>query len=67
MLNTLPAVVRKGKIELLDRIDLCEGQKALVMFLPDEEARFWLRASQASLDAVWKNDADDIYAQLLEK
>lgn len=27
---------------------------------------FWLKASQPSLDAVWDNPDDDIYAELLE-
>ena len=27
---------------------------------------FWLRASQPSLDAIWNNPADDVYAELLE-
>ena len=28
---------------------------------------FWLQASQPSLDAIWDNCEDDIYAELLEK
>jgi hypothetical protein len=31
----------------------------------DAETVFWLQASQSSLDAVWNNDEDDVYAQLL--
>jgi hypothetical protein len=27
---------------------------------------FWLKASEPSLDAVWDNAHDDIYAELLE-
>jgi hypothetical protein len=30
----------------------------------DAETVFWLQASQSSLDAVWNNDEDDVYAQL---
>jgi hypothetical protein len=29
----------------------------------DAETVFWLQASQSSLDAVWDNDEDDVYAQ----
>nr|WP_039738464.1 hypothetical protein [Hassalia byssoidea] len=43
-----------------------EGAKVLVTLLPDDEADFWLKTSQ-SLDAVWDNTEDDVYAQLLEK
>ena len=66
MLSTVRAVVREGKIELLDRIDLPEGSKLLVTVLPDEEASFWLDASRASLDRIWDNPEDDVYARLLD-
>jgi hypothetical protein len=66
MLSTVRAVVREGKIELLDRVDLPEGSKLLVTVLPDEEASFWLEASRASLDRIWDNPEDDVYAQLLD-
>ena len=67
MLNTAWAVVREGKIELLEQVDLPEGRKVLVTFLPDEDTLFWLRTSQVSLDTIWDNTEDDVYAQLLEK
>jgi hypothetical protein len=66
MLKTLWATVQKGKIELLEASELVEGTKILVTVLSDDyESEFWLRASQTSLDAVWNNTEDDIYAQLL--
>jgi hypothetical protein len=65
MLKTLWATVRQGKIELLELLELPEGAKVLVTLSPDEEAEFWLQASQTSLDRVWDNTEDDIYAQLL--
>jgi len=65
MLTTLWATVRQGKIELLEFGDIPEGTKVLVTFLPDDETGFWLNASQSSLEAVWDNTEDDIYAQLL--
>ena len=27
---------------------------------------FWLKASEPSLDAIWDNSEDDVYAELLE-
>jgi hypothetical protein len=39
----------------------------LVTVLPDDEIEFWLQASLVSLDEIWDNTEDDIYAQLLEK
>jgi hypothetical protein len=67
MLNTLWAVVREGKIELLESANLSEGTKVLVTLLPDEESEFWLLASQSSLDNIWNNDEDDVYAELLQE
>jgi hypothetical protein len=66
MLRTLWATVQKGKIELLEASELPEGSKILVTVLTsDYESEFWLQASQTSLDAVWDNSEDDVYAQLL--
>lgn len=65
MLQTLWATVRDGKIELLEAMHLPEGTQILVTLLPDNDASFWLQACQPSLDAIWDNDEDDIYAQLL--
>jgi hypothetical protein len=67
MLNTAWAIVHEGKIELLEHVDLPEGRKVLVTFLPDEDTLFWLHSSQVSLDVIWDNTEDDVYAQLLEK
>lgn len=61
MLKTLWATVRQGKIELLESAELAEGVRVLVTVLPDDEAEFWLQASQASLDAVWDNAENDVY------
>jgi len=65
MLKTLWATVLQGKIELLELSELPEGAKVLLTVLPDEEAEFWFQASQTSLDTVWDNTEDDVYAQLL--
>jgi len=39
----------------------------VVTLLGEDESEFWLATSRVSLDAVWDNTEDDIYAQLLEK
>ena len=57
-LKTLWPTVRQGKIERLELSELPEGAKVLVTLLPDEEAEFWLQASQTSLDTVWDNTED---------
>jgi len=65
MLNTVRAVVRDGKIELLEPVSLPDGAQVLVTVLTDEEQSFWQAASQTALDNVWDNAEDDIYAELL--
>jgi hypothetical protein len=65
MLTTLWATVRNGKIELLDLTELPEGTRAIVTLLPDDETDFWLQSSQTSLDVIWDNTEDEVYAQLL--
>lgn len=65
MLKTLWATIRQGKIELLESAELPEGMRVWVTILPDEETEFWLQASQTSLDAVWDNAEDNVYAELL--
>ena len=66
MLNTVKAVVREGKIELLEKVDLPEGAEVLVTILTDEE-QFWIEASENSLSTIWDNKEDDIYEQLLKR
>ena len=61
------ATVRKGKIEIAEGLELAEGTRVLVTVLPDNEAKFWQNVSQESLDKVWNNSEDDIYAELLEE
>ena len=65
MLKTVQGIIRVGKIELLEQVELSEGTHVLVTFLSDEAAEFWLNASQVSLDAIWDNPEDDVYGKLL--
>ena len=66
MRNTIRAIVREGKIELLEKVELPEGTEVLVTPLLDE-ADFWLKTSESSADSIWDNAEDDVYAELLEK
>jgi hypothetical protein len=65
MLNTIRAVVRDGRIELLEPVTLADGVEVLVTVLSDDEHSFWQSAASPSLHRVWDNDEDDIYAELL--
>ena len=67
MLQTVWAVIHDGKIEPLEELAFPEGAKVLVTLLPEEkDASFWLSASETSLNEVWENDEDNIYAELLQ-
>ena len=63
MLNTVRAIFKDGKIQLLEEIDLPEGTEILVTPLSDE-SEFWVNASRPTLNAIWDNDEDDVYAEL---
>lgn len=66
MLQTVWAVIHDGKIEPLEGVAFPEGARVIVTLLPEEDdARFWLSASETSLAEAWENDKDNIYAELL--
>ena len=65
MLQTLHAIVRNGKIELLEPVTLPDGAQVLVTILADDGPTFWQAASASTLHPIWDNTEDDIYAQLL--
>ncbi|MBS1790948.1 MAG: hypothetical protein JST85_24765 [Acidobacteria bacterium] len=64
MLNTVRAIFKEGRIQLLEEIELSEGTEILVTPLT-EEPSFWFQASQPSIDKIWNNDEDDVYAELV--
>ena len=49
----------------MESAELPEVLRVLATVLPDDEAQLWVNASQTSLDAVWDNTEDDVYARLL--
>ena len=61
MPKALRAIIHEGKIEPLEQVDLPEGSKVLVTLLAEDDADFWLEASQPSLGAIWDNPEDDAY------
>lgn len=65
MMSTVWAVVKDGQILPDEPIDLVDGQRVLVTILSDEEIGFWMDAASGSVDAIWDNEEDDVYAELL--
>ncbi len=52
MPKTFWATFFQGKVELLEQVQVPDGTRVLVTILPDDEAEFWLQASQSSIDPV---------------
>jgi hypothetical protein len=67
MPQTIWATIQQGKVQLTEPLDLPDGIRVLITILPDDETNFWDNASQPSLDAIWNNNEDDVYAQLLQE
>lgn len=65
-MQNIRAIVREGRIELLEKVDLPEGTEVIVTPLADD-SDFWLSASESTLESVWNNAEDDVYVELLEK
>ena len=67
MLNTVKAIVRKKRIELEEPLNIPDGTKLLVVILEEDDDKFWQNAGSSSLDKIWKNTEDDVYAKLIKK
>jgi predicted DNA-binding antitoxin AbrB/MazE fold protein len=65
MQERIRVVVNEGRIEPLDKLKLPDGTQVLVTVLPNGDD-FLLRASEVSLNAIWDNPDDDVYAELIE-
>ena len=66
MQGQIRAVVNEGRIEPLEKVDMPDGTEVLVTVLSNGDD-FWLKVSEQSLNAIWDNSEDDVYAELLER
>jgi hypothetical protein len=66
-MNTIEAVVKNGQIVPIGNLEFEEGAKVLVTLADEYNDQFWLLASEESLNEIWDNEEDDIYAELLTK
>ena len=62
-MSAIRAIVRGGKIEFLEPVEVSEGSEVLVM-VPDN--KFWLAVSDRALEPIWDNPEDNVYEQLLQ-
>ncbi len=67
VMNTIEAVVKNGHIIPLENVELIEGSRVLVTLPDTDDQELWLSASEESLDVIWDNEEDDVYAELLAK
>ncbi len=54
------------QIRLLEPVTLQSGQRLLVTILAESDEQFWTAASQSTLETIWDNEEDDVYAELLK-
>jgi predicted DNA-binding antitoxin AbrB/MazE fold protein len=65
MQERIRAIVTEGRIQPLDDLSLPDGTEVLVTVVSNDK-EFWLNASTPSLEAIWDNSEDDVYAELLK-
>ena len=66
-MNTIHAIVRGGKVEFLEPVNVPDGTHVLVSVPAHPDSEFWSRVSERSLNEIWNNPEDDIYEQLLKE
>ena len=54
-----------GRIQPLEDLDFPEGTEVIVTIADDDN--FWLNASAPSIEDIWGNPEDDVYAELLQR
>jgi len=65
MQERIRAIVTDGRIQPLEDLDFPEGTEVIVTIADDDN--FWLSASVPSIEDIWANPEDDIYAELLQR
>ena len=67
-MESIPGIVQDKKVVLLEEIHIPDGTRVIVTVPSDEESvSFWHAASAGTLDKIWNNEEDDIYADLLKE
>jgi predicted DNA-binding antitoxin AbrB/MazE fold protein len=64
------AIYEGGQLRLLNPLPIPEHARVRVsveLMSPDSEREAWLKESERRLIAVWENDADEIYNELLSQ
>jgi len=67
MSTAVRAVIRQGRVEPVEPLSFPEGSEVVVSLRQVDDERFWQDVAGVSLNAIWDNAEDDVYAELLEK
>lgn len=66
-MNKIRAIVRGGKVEFLEPVDIREGTEVSLTVPVAADNKFWLAVSERSLETIWDNAKDYVYEQLREE
>ncbi|CAN5359353.1 hypothetical protein BH24GEM3_BH24GEM3_11720 [soil metagenome] len=68
MMTTVRAVVKDGRIQLLEPIEIADGTEVLVTVPTDDDDReFLMRITEQAFAAIWDNPEDDAHGELLKE
>jgi hypothetical protein len=67
-MESIPGIVQDNKVVLSEEIHIPDGTRVIVTVPSNvKPASFWEAASAGTLDRIWNNEEDDIYADLLKE
>jgi len=67
-MTTVRAVVKDGRIQLLEPIEIADGTEVLVTVPTDDDDReFLMRITEQAFAATWDNPEDDAHGELLKE
>ncbi|MFN0279716.1 MAG: antitoxin AF2212-like protein [Pyrinomonadaceae bacterium] len=66
-MHTIEAIVKDGQIVPVEDVSLEEGSRVLITVSEGNDRDFWMAATEDTLRAIWDNEEDDVYAELLTK
>jgi hypothetical protein len=67
-MTTVRAVVKDGRIQLLEPIEIADGTEVLVTVPTDDDDReFLMRITEQAFAAIWDNPEDDAHGELLKE
>jgi len=67
-MESIPGIVQDKKVVFLEETHIPDGTRVIVTVPSDQDSvPFWDAASAETLERIWNNEEDDIYADLLKE